>query len=46
MGVYEEPKVSMYWNIDFNKGPLHLILTHILLRRFQQIKQYYYISFK
>ena len=31
MGVYEEPKVSMYWNIDFNIGPLHPILTHILL---------------
>jgi hypothetical protein len=34
IGVYDEPKVSMYWNIDFNIGPLYLIPTYILLRRF------------
>jgi hypothetical protein len=44
MGVYEEPEVSMYWNTDFNIGPLHSIPTHISLRRFQQIKRYCHIS--
>ena len=34
MGVYEEPEVSMYWNTDFDTGPLHSIPTHISLRRF------------
>jgi hypothetical protein len=46
MGVYKEPKVSMYWNTDFNQGPLHSISTHISLHRFQQIKRYYHISSK
>jgi hypothetical protein len=32
--VYNEPKVSIYWNIDFNIGPLYLIPIYILLRRF------------
>jgi hypothetical protein len=44
MGVYVEPEIAMYWNTDFNKGPLHPITTHITLRRFQQIKRYCYIS--
>ena len=35
----------MYWNIDFNKGPLYLILSYISLCRFKQIKQYCYISY-
>jgi hypothetical protein len=35
MGVYKEPEVSMYWNTDFNTGPLHPISTYISLRRFQ-----------
>jgi hypothetical protein len=34
MGVYEEPRFSMYWNTDFNTGPLHPIADHISLRRF------------
>ena len=44
MGVHEEPQVEMYWNTDFNKGPLYSILSYISLYRFKQIKQYYYIS--
>ena len=44
MGIYEEPQIEMYWNIDFNKGPLHSILSYITLCRFKQIKRYYYIS--
>ena len=43
MGVHEEPVVKMYWNTDFNKGPLYTIATHILLYRFKQIKRFYYI---
>jgi hypothetical protein len=35
MGVYKEPQIEMYWNTDFNKGPLHLILKYISLRRFE-----------
>jgi hypothetical protein len=31
MGVYEEPDIELYWNTDFNKGPLHMILNHILI---------------
>jgi hypothetical protein len=27
MGVHEEPVIEMYWNTDFNKGPLHTIAT-------------------
>jgi hypothetical protein len=34
----------MYWNTDFNKGPLHSIPSHISLRRFEQIKRYCHIS--
>ena len=44
MGVYEEPQVEMYWNTDFNKGPLHSILNHMPLCRFEQIKRYCHIS--
>jgi hypothetical protein len=31
MGIHEEPDTSMYWNSDFNKGPLHSILCYISL---------------
>ena len=31
IGVHEEPQIEMYWNTDFNKGPLHSISSHILL---------------
>jgi hypothetical protein len=44
IGVYKEPRIDMYWNTDFNKGPLHSITNHILLCRFEQIKRYCYIS--
>lgn len=44
MGVHKEPQVPMYWNTDFNKGPLHPIPNHIPLRRFDQIKRYCHIS--
>ncbi|KAF8847383.1 hypothetical protein BDZ45DRAFT_330196 [Acephala macrosclerotiorum] len=44
MGVHEEPAVEMYWNTDFNKGPLHSISSHISLCRFEQIKRYCHIS--
>ena len=35
MGIREEPDTSMYWNTDFNKGPLHTIASHISLHRYQ-----------
>jgi hypothetical protein len=44
MGVHEEPRIDMYWNTDFNKGPLHSITNHISLCRFKQIKRYCHIS--
>jgi len=44
MGVHEEPQIEMYWNTDFNRGPLHTISNHISLCRFQQIKRYCHIS--
>ena len=44
MGVHNEPQIEMYWNIDFNTGPLHSIASHIPIRRFQQIKRYCHIS--
>jgi hypothetical protein len=44
MGIHYEPKIELYWNPDFNKGPLHSISSHISLRRFQQIKRYCHIS--
>lgn len=44
MGVHEEPQIEMYWNTDFNKGPLHSISSHISLCRFKQIKRYCHIS--
>lgn len=44
MGVHEEPRISMYWNTDFDKGPLHSIPSHISLSRFEQIKRYCHIS--
>jgi hypothetical protein len=44
MGVYEEPQIEMYWNTDFNIGPLHSVSSHISIYRFQQIKRYCHIS--
>jgi hypothetical protein len=44
MGIHEEPDTSMYWNTDFNKGPLHALPSHMSLRRYQQIKRYCHIS--
>jgi hypothetical protein len=44
MGVHEEPAIEMYWNTDFNKGPLHTISSHISLHRFEQIKRFCHIS--
>jgi hypothetical protein len=44
MGVHDEPALEMYWNTDFNKGPLHTISSHISLCRFEQIKRYCHIS--
>jgi hypothetical protein len=34
MGIHDEPDTSMYWNTDFNKGPLHTIPSHISLRQY------------
>ncbi|PMD58731.1 uncharacterized protein K444DRAFT_724270, partial [Hyaloscypha bicolor E] len=44
MGVHDEPQAEMYWNADFNKGPLHSIASHISRCRFEQIKRYCHIS--
>jgi hypothetical protein len=44
MGVHIEPQSDIYWNTDFNKGPIYTISSHISLRRFQQIKRYCHIS--
>ena len=44
MGVYEKPRIDMYWKTDFNKGPLHSTSNYISLYRFEQIKRYCYIS--
>ena len=44
MGIHHEPKIELYWNSDFDMGPLHSITTHISLNRFQQIKRYCHIS--
>jgi hypothetical protein len=35
MGVYDKPQVEIYWNLDFNKGPLYSITSYILLCRFE-----------
>jgi hypothetical protein len=34
MGVHTEPQIEIYWNSDFNKGPLHSITSHISRIRF------------
>jgi hypothetical protein len=44
IGVYKEPQIEIYWNTDFNKGPLYSISSRLLLCRFKQIKRYCYIS--
>lgn len=44
MGVHNEPRIDMYWNTDFNKGPLHTVPNHISLCRFEQIKRFCHIS--
>ncbi len=31
MGVHDEPDIPMYWNTDFNRGPLHTIANYISL---------------
>jgi transposase IS4-like protein len=35
MGVHDAPQTKIYWNMDFNKGPLHTISAHISLSRFE-----------
>jgi hypothetical protein len=35
MGIHDEPQIEMYWNTDFNRGPLHSITNHISLCRFE-----------
>jgi hypothetical protein len=44
MGVHHEPNISMYWNTDKNKGPIHAISQHLSLRRYEQIKRFCHIS--
>jgi hypothetical protein len=44
MGIYKEPRTRMYWNTDFNQGPLHTIANHYSLRCFGQNKRYCPIS--
>jgi hypothetical protein len=44
MGVHYEPHIELYWNSDFNKGPLHTISRYMPIMRFQQLKRYCYIS--
>jgi Transposase IS4 len=44
MGIHKEPRLSMYWNSDPNKGPIHTIISHLSLTRFEQIKRYCHIS--
>jgi hypothetical protein len=34
IGIHEELDIAMYWNSDFNKGPLHTIPSYISLRQF------------
>ena len=43
MGIHEEPDLALYWNIDLNSGTLYTNPSYISLKRFQQIKRYYYI---
>jgi hypothetical protein len=38
MRVHEEPEVSIYWKMDFNKGPLHPIPDYIPLCRFSRLR--------
>jgi Transposase IS4 len=45
MGVHYEPHIELYWNSDFNKGPLHTISSHMPIMRFQQLKRYCHISY-
>jgi hypothetical protein len=44
MGIHKEPQTRLYWNTDFNQGPVHTIASYISLRRFEQIKRYCHIS--
>jgi hypothetical protein len=44
MGVHGEPAIEMYWNANFERGPVHTISTHISLCRFEQIKRLCHIS--
>jgi hypothetical protein len=30
IGIHKEPQIEIYWNTDFNKGPLHSIASHIV----------------
>lgn len=43
MWIHKEPRTRMYWNTDFNQGPLHTIQSHYSLRRFKQIKRHCHI---
>jgi hypothetical protein len=44
IGVYEEPRIDMYWNTDKKKGLIHTISAHITLNRYKEIKRYCHIS--
>ena len=43
--IHKEPQNKIYWNTDFNKGPLYSITNYISLRQFEQIKRYCHISY-
>jgi uncharacterized protein (DUF779 family) len=44
IGIHKEPQIKDYWNTDIYLGPLHTIPFYISLRRFEQIKRFFYVS--
>lgn len=44
MGISKSPRISMYWNTDLHRGPVHPIRFHMGLQRYEQLRRYLHIS--
>ncbi len=43
MGVHQESKYRIYWELDREKDPQHSIRNHILINRYEALRRYLHI---
>jgi hypothetical protein len=44
MGVHKEPNYKIYWETPRPNGPVHALLKHMSLNRYENLRRYFYIS--